>query len=269
MARPDANLPATTRDSFLGGRVTLCQPQGGFRAGLDSILLAASLDARPGDTLLELGMGVGVASLCAASRLPGVQIIGVEIDPEMAALARTNIEANGFADRVRVVEGDVANLPPEIREARFDHVFLNPPFQAHGRGTPPPDPTKARAHMEGGHGGQEKPATLEDWIGGAVKRLKPKGRLTLIHRADRLDQALSRLWGAVGEITLFPLWPKAGEAARRVLVTGRRAVKGPLTLAPGLVLHGADGRPSETLEAIARHGAALAINSRALSAPSP
>ncbi|MGF1457319.1 MAG: tRNA1(Val) (adenine(37)-N6)-methyltransferase [Alphaproteobacteria bacterium] len=239
---------ATTLDDFLGGRLRLRQPAGGFRAGLDSVILAAAVEARPGDLLFEPGMGVGVASLCAAHRLPGTRIIGAEMDRGAAALARVNIRANGMSGRVEVVEADVGALPTPLAEASFDHVFLNPPFQPDGSGTRPPDASRARAHME--QGGE-----LETWLGIALARVKDKGRVTLVHRADRLERILGILDGALGEIVLHPLWPMTGRPAKRVLITGRRGVRGGLTLSPGLVLHRADGQPSPRLDAIARHGA--------------
>jgi tRNA1Val (adenine37-N6)-methyltransferase len=45
----------TTFDAFLGGRITLEQPTKGYRAGVDPVLLAASVPARAGQSVLELG----------------------------------------------------------------------------------------------------------------------------------------------------------------------------------------------------------------------
>ncbi len=241
----------TTLDDFLGGIVRLRQPRSGFRAGLDSVILAAAVDARPGEILFEPGMGVGVASVCLAARIPGIRIIGVEMDRTALALARANVNANGFTHRIAICPGNIAAPPPPIASAHFDQVFLNPPFQEDGAGTPPPNPSRAQAHMA--LGGPD----LEGWLQLALERLKPKGRLTLVHRSDRLDRILAVLAGRLGEITVHPLWPMAGRAAKRVLITGRRDVRGGLTISPGLVLHEPDGRPRPILNAIARHGAAF------------
>jgi tRNA1(Val) A37 N6-methylase TrmN6 len=83
-----------TQDGFLGGRLTLAQPKDGYRAGIDPVLLAAACPAKQGEDVLELGCGVGVASLCLAARLPGVRLHGVEILPDYAQLARANAAQN-------------------------------------------------------------------------------------------------------------------------------------------------------------------------------
>ena len=87
--------------------------------------------------------------------------------------------------------------------------------------------------------------------------LKPRGTLTLIHRADRLDDLIALLHGRFGAVTLIPLWPKAGRPAKRVLVTARRGARSPALLSAGLVLHEADGGFTPAAEAILRHGNAL------------
>ncbi len=254
-AAPDAARPPdteTTDDLFLGDRLRILQPVSGFRAGLDSVILAASLNARAGETLFEPGAGVGVASLCAAARMREAQIVGLEINPTYGALARQNSARNALAERVEILTGDIVAPPAVISMRSFDQVFLNPPFVRPEDGNRPPDPGRARA-MSGDPGGPG----LDEWLAVALRRLRPRGRLTLIHRADRLDTLLAALAGAVGMLTVCPLWPMAGRPAKRVLVSGRRGITGGLTLSPGLVLHQADGSPSPALEAIARQGAGL------------
>jgi tRNA1(Val) A37 N6-methylase TrmN6 len=86
---------------------------------------------------------------------------------------------------------------------------------------------------------------------------RPKGTITLIHRADRLDAILAELWGRAGEIVIFPLWPGAGKAAKRVIVRARKGVATPTRLAAGLVLHETDGRYTAAAEAVLRDGAGL------------
>jgi len=89
--------------------------------------------------------------------------------------------------------------------------------------------------------------------------LKPKGRLTLIHRADRLDELLAELRRHAGEIVVFPLWPKQGQPARRVLVSARTGVATPLRMAAGLVLHEASGAYADAARDVLENGAPLVI----------
>ena len=79
-----------TENEYLGGRIRIRQPQKGYRAGVDPVLLAASIPARSGQSVLELGLGVGTAALCLSARVAGLSLTGVEIQSDYAALAREN-----------------------------------------------------------------------------------------------------------------------------------------------------------------------------------
>lgn len=243
-----------TEDLLLGGRVRLSQPVAGYRAATDPLLLAAAVPARAGETVLELGLGAGAAALCLAARVQGVVLTGVEIQPEYAALARANAAANGVS--LEVVEGDVAALPAALRARRFDHVMMNPPFHAHGLASPVEG--RDRAHREGEAG-------VGAWISAAVARARPRGRVTLIHRAERLPEILAALSGPAGEIAVLPLAARGGRAAKRVIVTARTQMRGPFRLLAPLVLHegaahSADGDDfTAAARAILRDGAALSL----------
>ena len=89
--------------------------------------------------------------------------------------------------------------------------------------------------------------------------VRPKGSVSLVHRADRLDSLLPLVAAQGGEIVVFPLWPKAGAPARRVLVRARKGVATPLRLAPGLVLHADDGTWTAAAAAVLRAGTALTL----------
>ena len=132
-------------ERFLNGRVIARQPEKGFRAGLDAVMLAAAVPE--GATALELGAGAGTASLCVAARLKDVVITGLEIDPDLVRLANENAALNRMSDHVRFACANIFALPLEFKR-EYDSVFLNPPF--HGDGQMPPDPSRARALMDQG-----------------------------------------------------------------------------------------------------------------------
>ncbi len=232
-------------ETFLDGKVVVTQPEQGFRSGLDAVMLAASIPARPGDSALELGAGAGTASLCLMARVEDIALTGVEIDPSLVELASANAAANGM--QARFVAADIFRLPPELKQD-FDQVFCNPPF--HGEGQVSPDAARAKALSDGGQ--------LSDWLKLGLQRTVSGGFFTTIVRADRLAQALSTL-PAEG-VSVLPLWPKAGEPARRVIVQVRKASRAPFVLLPGLVLHEQDGTSSPEAEAVLRRGAALALS---------
>lgn len=247
--------PTTTRDSLLGGRVSLIQPAQGYRAAIDPVLLAAFLRGGlrepgcPRQPVLDAGAGVGAASLCLAAACPETRITGLELQPELVRLAEVNCRLNGVQERVRMLEGDILAPPPALAPGGFGYVMVNPPYLAQGQATPPPQSGRAKAHVEA--------ADLKAWLRFCLDCLSPKGTLVLIHRADRLDHILSLLRRQAGEIVILPLWPKPGQAAKRILLRARKGVRSPLTLLPGLVLHDSDGAYSAAAEAILRGGAAL------------
>jgi len=243
---PDTEV---TNDALLDGRVLLRQPRSGFRAAIDTVLLAAAVPAAGGDRVLELGAGCGAAALCLARRVAGVHVTGIELQPALVRLAGENIRANGAQDAVDIMLGDIAApLPPRV-QGLFDCVLFNPPYLDAVRARPPADAARAAAHVEADTG-------LAAWIACAQATLRPKGMLTLIHRADRLDDVIAGLRARFGGITVFPLWPRAGQPARRVIVRARKGMATPLVLAPGLVLHEADGSYTAAADAVLR-GAAL------------
>jgi tRNA1(Val) A37 N6-methylase TrmN6 len=244
---------ATTADSLLGGRVVFYQPAEGYRAAIDPVLLAAALPARAGDHVLDLGAGAGAAALCLARRVAECRVTGLEIDPAMVSIARTNAAENGMSERLAFVAGNVAAPPKELKPESFDAVMLNPPFRAEGSGTPSPDAGKQRANEEAAE------ADLRLWLATALEMLKPKGTLALIHRADRLDELAALLFGKAGELTILPLWPKAGKPAKRAILRARKGIKTGAALLPGLVLHDADGKYTAAAEAVLRDGAALGL----------
>ena len=97
----------TTEDLFLGGALKIRQPRNGYRAGTDAVLLAALIGSDPTGPVLDAGAGVGVVGLCVAARFPKANVVLVEREPHLAALARRNVDDNGLTARVQVIEADI------------------------------------------------------------------------------------------------------------------------------------------------------------------
>jgi len=238
-----------SEDRFLGGRIGVRQPRDGFRSGTDAVMLAAAVPAGAGEEILELGSGVGIASLCLVARVPGCRIQGVEIAPELVTLADGNARANALERRVQFEHANAFALPRPLRR-EFDHVFCNPPFhQSAGEVSPNADRARALSDREG----------LGRWIDAGLARTTGDGTLTMILRADRLAEAL-RAAPQYG-VCVFPLWPCVGEAAKRILLQIRKNSHAPLRLAAGLVLHDADGRYTAQADAVLRGVTSLALAS--------
>lgn len=238
-----------TTDAFLGGRVIVLQPAKGFRAGTDSVLLSAALDAHAQGQALEVGCGAGGALLPAASRLANMTFTGVERDVEMARLARRGVLKNRFEDRIDIVDGDAAKLPAAW-ENRFDLVFSNPPF--FGEGTiKSPGEGKVDAYVES--------LPLKGWIDAMLYALRPKGTFVMIHRAAELARILAVIERRTGEITVLPVLSFPGADAKRVIVRARKGLRsGPMRLLSGIDLYRAKGgERSDLMVRVARDGEGL------------
>ena len=221
-----------THDAFLGARVHAWQPRNGYRAATDPVLLAAATDARPGQSVLELGCGAGVALLCLSARVPGLALTGVERQADYAELARRNL-----GDSARIVAADLTALPEDLRQQSFEHVIANPPYYPAGGGTAASDAGREAALRT------ETP--LDAWVEIAARRLAPKGWLTMILLAERLPEILAAIAPRLGSVALRPLAPREGRAAGRVLIRARKGGRGPFTLLPPLVLHEGAAHPGD------------------------
>jgi tRNA1(Val) A37 N6-methylase TrmN6 len=240
------SAPDQTHGHLLDGRVRYTQPASGFRSGIEPVLLAAAVPARPGARVLEGGSGAGATLLCLGARVPGAQGLGIEQDPALVALARANAAANGFSNLV-FVAADIASTPAT---GEFDHACANPPYHA-GGGTPSPD-TSRRAAKAGTTG---LPAR---WAAALARTLRPRGTLTFIVSAALLPEAAAA-FAAAGcrPVSCLPLWPKPGQAATLVLLRGVKGSRAPFRLLSGLLLHEPSGGFTAEAQAILRGGAAL------------
>lgn len=255
MARSMSNL-VLTDDAFLGGKVMICQPKSGYRAGIDAVFLAAVV---PHGTcrVLDLGAGVGTVGLCLAARCDGASVTLLERDPILAELAHANIERSGWAERVRVVQASVGSTAAELtahdlKADSFDHVLANPPYHAEGRGTAAPDALKAISHAM-------PEAGLDDWMRFMARMAKPGGTATIIHKAGALPEILAAFAGRFGDLRVLPLYPREGEPAGRVIVQGIKGSRAAMVLMPGFVLHDAGDGFTLAAQAVLRQGAGVSI----------
>ncbi len=251
--RPTAD--GITEDAVLGGRLRLRQPRRGHRVGHDAILLAAACPARAGDTVVDLGAGVGAAGLAVAVRVPDTAVTLVEIDPRLAALAAENARLNGMEARVRAVTLDVAAPARAFASAGLAadsvaRVLMNPPFNDPGRQRSSPDVARALAHAA-------PRSLLGPWVKAAARVLRARGTLTLIWRADGLADVLAALAPAFGAVAVTPVHPVPDKPAIRVLVSAVKASRAPLVLLPPLVLADESGRPTAAADAVLRDGVVL------------
>lgn len=251
-----SELDGVSRDDFLGGAIRLYQPEEGYRIATDTVFLAASIAYDKNDRILDMGAGTGGILSCLLSRTANEQegniFHGIEMQPELLDLACRNTQENNFGDRIEYFSGDITDPPQSCEPNSYDHVISNPPYLKKNGATASPFETKAMAHMD-------SHIELRAWVHLCLRMTKPLGRLTLVHRADRLDDIIAALHGKAGDIIIFPLWSTRDKDARRVIIQARKGSKGIIALKPGLIVHTSDGTFTPEAEAILRHGAALDI----------
>jgi tRNA1(Val) A37 N6-methylase TrmN6 len=229
----------------LNGRVAYRQLQNGHRSGFEPVLLAATVPARTGQIVVELGCGAGAGLLCLGARVSGLTGHGIEQHEALVDLANENFKNNGLHDFF-AKKGEATALP--FGADVCHHIMANPPW-FDDASTPSPDNAKTLAHhiAQGG---------IAAWIGEMLRILRTRGTISLILPANRFSEAARALNGPCGGITLLPLWPRAGQRAKMVLIRARKGSREPDEILPGLVLHNETGLTPEA-EAVLRFGAAL------------
>jgi len=248
---------APSVDAFHRGGFVLVQPREGHRAGLDAMLLAASVPDGFDGRLADLGAGAGAAGLAVAARCPAARVVLVEREARMLAHARLTLahDANAaLAGRVDIVAADVtltgrARREAGLADASFDAVVMNPPFnEASDRASP--DALRRTAHvMEDG--------LFEGWLRTASAILKPRGTVALIARPHSLRNILAALDGRFGAARVLPVHPRAAAPAIRVIVRAVRGSRAALVLDAPLVLHGEENGFMPAAEAAINGRAAL------------
>ncbi len=234
----------------------LSQPEGGFRFGADTLLLAAFAARHlPGGdgalSGLEIGCGCGAASLGLLLLAPGrrMALAGLDLDPDMVEAAGRNARTLGLADSFQARQGDAA----DFRQPGLDLALMNPPFRIAGTGRGAATPQKQRARFEG-------PGGLAALLACAARCLRPQGRLFLVHLAERLPDILRHMGDqGLNPARLLPVQGSAAKPARLVLVEGVRGGRGALTLLPALTLYGPGGELSPEAAAFCPF---LAVNPR-------
>jgi tRNA1(Val) A37 N6-methylase TrmN6 len=245
-----------TRDAFLGGALHLHQPKAGYRAGVDPVLLAASVPARAGQRVLDLGCGAGAVALCLGARVAGLQLHGVEKQPFYADLAVKN--ADECQLDLTVWRCDLATPATALRQIQFHHVVANPPYFRANAHVASPNAGRAAAMGEVG-----EHATLAQWVAFAAQRLLAKGTLHMIQRTERLPDMLAACAGQLGSIEVLPLAAREGRAPENILLRARKLGRGPFRLHAPFVLHDGQHHQSDResyraeVAAILRNCAAL------------
>ncbi len=242
-------MPDYTEDYLLDKKIKIFQPNDGYRAAIDAVLLSAAVEKlHPGDNILDMGSGTGAVSLCLAQRFFEIapQIIGVELQPVLAELSNMSAEANNFSF-LKYINASIFDCG--LPFCSFAHVVTNPPYFEQNMPTSP-KAGKATAH-------NFSQTSLAQWINLCIKMIKPQGYFYMVNRAQALDEILNAIGTKLGDIKIFPIYSKAEQDAKRVIIRAKKDSKAPLSIAAPIIIHQADGSYSQRAEAILRGGKSL------------
>lgn len=237
-----------THDYLLNKRIKIFQPINGYRASTDAIILSSLIaQTKKNETILDVGSGTGAISLCLAERFKetGVKITGLELQPDLAELSNLSADANGFSSFLTYINADIRGKIKEVEPCSFNHVITNPPYTEHDM--PSPNQGKSLAH-------NHHDFSLEAWIKFCIKMLKPQGWFYMINRSEAIDEILSVIRRKLGNIKVIPLYSKASQDAKRVIIAARKDSKAPTIISKGMVVHQDDGEYTTAAHKILREG---------------
>ena len=223
----EAIISELSNDAFLGGKLKLLQPKRGFRSGIDSVLLAASVKASPGDRVLDIGTGVGTVLFCLMKRITDLKAVGIELQEEYYSLATENSKNNSLKSEILL--GDFQSPNNGLQKRMFDQIFFNPPYYAEKTYKKSGNRSRELANIE-------KSGVLENMLSFSLKRCKPYGFITLVNRPARLGKILSVLEKGAGDIRVLPVQSSRGNSSFRIIVRARKSARGETKLLEGLRL---------------------------------
>lgn len=231
-----------TEDLFFNGAIRIRQERKGYRFSIDAAITAHGVNPTSGQTVVDLGTGCGIIPIILAHRYADIKIIGVEIQAELADLARFNRDQNHYHKRIGIIHADMCTLSPEQLQSPVDWVVCNPPYRRRHSGRVNPDSQRAIAR-------HEIHVNLKQMVQAANNLLQIGGRLVTIYPAERLVEVLCELHSQHIEPKLIRMiHSKSGENAKLVMVKGVKGGRPGAIIENPLVIYNSDGVYTSQIE---------------------
>ena len=244
-------MPEFTKDKFLGGGIRIWQPKKGYRAGIDPILLAASVNVSEGQKVLDLGCGVGTASFAIGYRVKNVELYGVEIQKIFVDLGNLNAKENGIEFKIECC--NISSLSSNITSKSFDHVIANPPYFDRKSSVKSINISKEKSFGDS--------CPISEWLKVAAKRTKPKGFVHFIVRTDRLPEIFRNMPNSLGSLVITPVISRKNENAKLTILHAKKNGRGGFIISPPIILHPLNSKPPKKynlhVDKVLRNGASL------------
>jgi tRNA1Val (adenine37-N6)-methyltransferase len=235
-------MNSLTTDTFFDGCIKVKQNRSGYRFSIDAVLLAWHAGPRPDDTILDLGTGCGIIPMLLAYRYPGIRVYGIEVQTDLADIARLNIEENNMGDRIFIRCMDMKTLSHDVTSGAVDLVVCNPPFRKARSGRVNPDHERAIAR-------HEIKTTLCDVIKTAHSMLRTSGRFVIVYPAERITDILSQM----RDYGIEPKWIRMIHSdkntnAKLILIEGKKGARPALKIEPPVIVYQENGTYSDEVE---------------------
>lgn len=233
----------TLEDLQLGG-LRILQKQEGFRFCTDAVILADFARIAPSDAVVDFGTGTGILPLLLIGRGKGARFEALELQANLADMARRTMVINGLSDRVTVRALPVERAAEAIAPGTIDAVICNPPYALPGAASVSANPARALARQQAGSG-------LAAWFGAAYRLLRGRGRLSMVYPAAQLLSAMTVLQSAGLEPKRYRLvYPTPHKPASLALIEAVKSAKPTLHPEPPLILRDNGGQMTEELQSI-------------------
>ena len=219
--------------------LVIIQDRRRFCFGIDAVLLSGFAEVRKGETVLDLGTGTGILPLLLSAKTEAEKLIGLEIQPESAEMARRSVALNGLSERIDIVTGDLKEALSLFGRGTADVVISNPPYMTGGHGLVNPSDAKAIAR-------HEIACSFSDVAQAAAAVLRPGGRFYLVHRPFRIPELMTVLSGFGLEPKRMRLvYPTVEQEPELVLLGCVKGGKPRLKTEKPLILHDENGNYTE------------------------
>lgn len=213
----------------------IIQKQNGFCFGMDAVLLSGFAQVKPGERAVDLGTGTGIIPILLEAKYEGLHYTGLEIQEEMADMARRSVALNHLEEKLSIVTGDIKEASRLFGAASFDVVTSNPPYMNDAHGLKNPDMPKAIAR-------HEVLCTLDDVVREAARLLRPGGRFYMVHRPHRLIEIIAALKGyGLEPKRMKMVHPFADREANMVLIEAVRGGKSMIKVEAPIIVYKEQG----------------------------
>ena len=220
--------------TFLTGDYKVLQDDEGYLFSADSVLLANLAKIGSEDSVIDLGTGSGVLAILTAVKKGAKGVVGVEIDPATADMARRSVKMRKVDDKISILSGDVKDIKNLVRAGEFDKAICNPPYFTadDGFGTVG---AKATARKQGEN-------SVEHFVRAGAYALKNGGDFFVVYKADRLVEIVTALHqNGLEPKHITYIYPKLSKGVDTVIISARKGGKTGLTSST-LILMDEDGR---------------------------